>query len=636
MRGRGLCFPARSTLERPIMHDLTRTGAVQIFAHAANAAFAERLAAALDAAGYRIVNGAFDPAAVDAVLVVWSGAAMGSERLLAAAAAPLARDMLVPLSIGRVEPPQGFRHLEPVDLGGWSGDRGDPRWRRVLEAIEDAACALRGPASAPPAAETAGTAGAHAAPPALPPPPRFAVPSPGAMVSGLLAAAARAAGAGLRLVVAAAVALFAGAVIAVAVAVRAMRRVAGMANLARAPLAAGTAVAGALLLAGFLLLTPNAPPPGAPLAAAVAEDVAEDSEPAPVVIASLEAADLPPAEELALAVAAPSEPSETPPTAAAALAGASESLFGPEELDAIVGEGDADFDAAPAETPPAPTPGEGGDRIAALIASSVGADTPPAPPADPAPAVSQGAFRDCGDCPEMAILPPGRFKMGSPAGEPTRQPFEGPQIDVTIPRSIAIGAKEVTFAEWDACVAAGGCGAHVPDDAGWGRGARPVINVSWDDANAYAAWLSQKTGLAYRLPSEAEWEYAARAGGAAPFHTGASIAPAQANFDGRYPYMGEAGEVRGRTVPAGGFPANAFGLHDLHGNVWEWVADCWAESHDGAPEEGAPRGGACGRRVIKGGAWNTGAWRLRAGHRLGKPEAERSFAIGFRVARDVE
>ena len=137
-------------------------------------------------------------------------------------------------------------------------------------------------------------------------------------------------------------------------------------------------------------------------------------------------------------------------------------------------------------------------------------------------------FRDCDGCPEMVVVPAGEFMMGSPASEEGRNDDEGPQRRVTL-RSFALGVTEVTFDEWDACVRDGGCNGYRPDDQGWGRGARPVINVNWEDAQAYVSWLSRVTGAAYRLPSESEWEYAARAGTTTPFHTGATISTDQAN-----------------------------------------------------------------------------------------------------------
>jgi formylglycine-generating enzyme required for sulfatase activity len=217
--------------------------------------------------------------------------------------------------------------------------------------------------------------------------------------------------------------------------------------------------------------------------------------------------------------------------------------------------------------PPAPRPTE--EKPAAVEQKP---STPPVPAPAPAPtALPAGkTFRDCDVCPEMVVVPAGKFKMGSPAGEEGRSDDEGPRHPVEIAKAFAVGRYEVTFAEWDACVAGGGCNGHQPADEGWGRGRRPVINVSWNDAKSYVTWLSKKTGKPYRLLSEAEWEYAARAGTTSPFHFGATITPDQANYDGTYTYgAGPKGVYRRKTVPVGSFPANDFGLSDMHGNVWE-------------------------------------------------------------------
>ena len=171
-------------------------------------------------------------------------------------------------------------------------------------------------------------------------------------------------------------------------------------------------------------------------------------------------------------------------------------------------------------------------------------------------------LRDCEACPELVVVPPGSFTMGSPDSEWGRFNNEGPQRRVTITEPFAVGVYEVTFGEWDACVSAGGCNGYQPHGEGWGRGGRPVINVSWGDARAYVKWLSQQTGNHYRLLSESEWEYVARAGTMEPFHTNATISADQANYDSSYTYgSGQKGQYRGRTVQVGTFSPNAFGLH---------------------------------------------------------------------------
>ena len=249
------------------------------------------------------------------------------------------------------------------------------------------------------------------------------------------------------------------------------------------------------------------------------------------------------------------------------------------------------------------------------------------------------AFRDCPDCPEMVVVPAGSFKMGSPSHEAGRSDDEGPRHRVTIARPFAVGKYEVTFAEWDACVADGGCGGHRPSDEGWGRGRRPAINVNWDDAKTYVSWLSEKTGKQYRLLSEAEWEYAARGGTTTPFHFGSTISTLQANYNGNYMYGGGVkGVYRERTVTVGSFPANGFGLHDVHGNVWEWVKDCWNASYAGAPEGGSARmSGDCSNRVLRGGSWNVRPWDLRSAdrNRFRSRAGNRFSDDGFRVARTL-
>ena len=247
-------------------------------------------------------------------------------------------------------------------------------------------------------------------------------------------------------------------------------------------------------------------------------------------------------------------------------------------------------------------------------------------------------FRDCGICPEMVVVPAGSFVMGSPPDEKGRLYWESPPHRVTVARSFAVGKYEVTFAEWDACVAANGCGGHRPFDWYWGRGRLPVINVSWEDAKAYLRWLSQRTSKPYRLLSEAEWEYAARAGTAGPYHFGSAISTDRANYNGsRWGRPSKPTENRRKTVPVGSFPPNAFGLHDMHGNVWEWVEDCWNLDYRGAPTDGSAwiAGGICRARPVRGGAWCFGAGWVRSAARLSLRLHNRGHANGIRVARDL-
>ena len=238
-------------------------------------------------------------------------------------------------------------------------------------------------------------------------------------------------------------------------------------------------------------------------------------------------------------------------------------------------------------------------------------------------------FRDCPHCPEMVVVPSGSFTMGSPRSEEGRWDDEGPQHEVTIGSPFAVGVYEVTFAEWDACVSSGGCWGYRPDDEGWGRGQRPVINVSWEDAQSYAAWLSGETGESYRLLSESEWEYVARGGTQTRYWWGDDIGRGRANcYRCGSRWDGES------TAPVGSFAANAFGLHDVHGNVHEWVQDCRNESYDGAPEDGSAwERGDCSIRVLRGGSWGYVSSNLRAAYHDGSDTGYRYNHLGFRVAR---
>ena len=236
------------------------------------------------------------------------------------------------------------------------------------------------------------------------------------------------------------------------------------------------------------------------------------------------------------------------------------------------------------------------------------------------------------------MVPAGQFMMGSPASEEGRNVDEGPQRKVTIAKPFAVGKFEVTFAEWGLCVAAASC-KHKPEDRGWGRDRLPVINVSWDDIrNVYLPWLSGKAGRTYRLLTEAEWEYAARAGTTTPFSTGWTITTDQANFDGNFTYGGRPkGEYRWRTVNVGSFQPNAWGLHDMHGNVWEWVEDCWNDNFQEGPSDGSAWTiDDCSRRVVRSGSWNIDPRHLRSASRSGIFQGSRTSTLGSRVARTLD
>jgi formylglycine-generating enzyme required for sulfatase activity len=207
------------------------------------------------------------------------------------------------------------------------------------------------------------------------------------------------------------------------------------------------------------------------------------------------------------------------------------------------------------------------------------------------------------------------------------------QLQVSIAKPFAVGRFSLTFDEWDACVADGGCGGYVPGDEGWGRGKRPVINIHAENAKAYVEWLSRKTGKNYRLPSEAEWEYAARAGTTTAFSFGDTITDKQANFDA----SSSGGQNRMQTVPVGSFPPNAYGLHDMHGNAWEWVADCWNDEYTAnAPADGSAwRTGGCKGQVLRGGSWEDYSGEVRSAARVASGIEEATWSDGLRVARDL-
>jgi formylglycine-generating enzyme required for sulfatase activity len=267
----------------------------------------------------------------------------------------------------------------------------------------------------------------------------------------------------------------------------------------------------------------------------------------------------------------------------------------------------------------------------------------------PATALSADAspgtlLRDCPACPEMVVIPAGRFAMGSPEDEKGRDEDEGPVHEVTLGKPFALGRFEVTWDEWAACVKERGC-EDAPDE-GWGRGRRPAINMSFHQAEAYVKWLAKSTGKPYRLPSEAEWEYAARAGSstATPWGSNAAEACRHGNIydrDSEAKYMFQwkplpCADGQVETGPVGAYAANAFGLHDMIGNVFEWTADCQLPSYAAAPADGTPNSaGPCFKRVARGGSWNIFPQWLRFAYRYGIEPVKASNNVGLRVARDL-
>jgi formylglycine-generating enzyme required for sulfatase activity len=261
---------------------------------------------------------------------------------------------------------------------------------------------------------------------------------------------------------------------------------------------------------------------------------------------------------------------------------------------------------------------------------------------------SSEVFWDIEGGPEMVVVPAGKFIMGSPDDEPDRFESEGPQHEVTFAQPFAVGRHAVTRGEFAAFVNAT---SRKTDDRWRNPGfkqddSHPVVCVSWDDAEAYASWLAEVTGRPYRLLTEAEWEYVARAGTTTPFWWDSSITPAQANYDGNYVYEGggSKGEYRRGTVPVGSFDPNPWGLYNVHGNVWEWCEDTWHDNYKGAPSDGSAwlpkrtgrrRSNQSSSRVVRGGAWDDDPRFLRAAYRYRYHTELRDDYCGFRLGRTL-
>lgn len=251
-------------------------------------------------------------------------------------------------------------------------------------------------------------------------------------------------------------------------------------------------------------------------------------------------------------------------------------------------------------------------------------------------------FADCADCPRMIVVPAGRFEQGSADDASDGLPAERPARVVGIPEMLAVGVHEVTLSQWDACFDDGGC-SRQPEDNGWGRGNRPAIMVSWSDTQEYLQWISDKTGKRYRLPSESEWEYFARAGEEGQWLGGsavalcdfANVAGDESGFEWRHTSCADGVAVG--TSPAGSFRPNAFGLHDVIGNVAEWTADCMNLSYLDAPVDGSAWGrGICSSHMTRGGSWLTGSKDIRLPSRFNLRNGDRNDFTGFRVVREID
>jgi formylglycine-generating enzyme required for sulfatase activity len=250
-------------------------------------------------------------------------------------------------------------------------------------------------------------------------------------------------------------------------------------------------------------------------------------------------------------------------------------------------------------------------------------------------------FRDCDVCPSMTVIPADAYWQGSDDSSALALGMEKPRRLVTIGKPFAAGTYEITMQQWDACAADGGCGTR-PADNGWGRGNRPVIMVSWNDAEEYVHWISKKTGQTYRLPSESEWEYFARAGEQSEWPGGdaaavcqyGNIAGAETGFQWQHEACGD--QLPLGTAPAGTFKPNAFGLYDTTGNVAEWTADCMNLSYLDAPVDGSAWGrGICSSHMTRGGSWITGSKEIRLPARFNLKNGDRNDFTGFRVVRDI-
>jgi len=251
-------------------------------------------------------------------------------------------------------------------------------------------------------------------------------------------------------------------------------------------------------------------------------------------------------------------------------------------------------------------------------------------------------FKDCAECPTMVVVPAGSFWQGSEDSAPLALKMETPRRMVTLAKPFAVGVFEITMAQWDRCVADGACKNRPPDN-GWGRGARPVIMVSWNDTQEFTQWLSQKTGQSYSLPSESQWEYFARAGEESDWLGGSpssvcdfgNIAGGESGFKWQHEDCSDSVAIE--TLPVGSFRANAFGIHDVVGNVAEWTLDCMNLSYLDAPADGSSWGrGICSSRMTRGGSWFTGSREIRLPARFNLKNGDRNDFTGFRVVRRVE
>jgi formylglycine-generating enzyme required for sulfatase activity len=245
------------------------------------------------------------------------------------------------------------------------------------------------------------------------------------------------------------------------------------------------------------------------------------------------------------------------------------------------------------------------------------------------------SFKECDACPEMVVVPKGSFTMGTPVGEADRNKGEDPLHRVTIVRPLAVGRFAISFDEWDACLADGGCAGNRGDDGGFGRGRLPAAGVNFEAAKAYLAWISRKVGRTYRLPSETEREYFTRAGTSTPFWFGDTISPQQANNAASTPYgAGPHGEDSKGPKPVDSYAPNKFGLYQVHGNVTEWTEDCFNKRYnEDTPTDGSPwLEGDCSKRMTRGGIWS---WSPNVARSGARSDASVLSGNSFRVVRTL-
>ena len=538
------------------------------------------------------------------VIVLWSATSVASKWVRAEAAEGANRNILVPVMLEKVRIPLAFRQIQTADLTAWNGDENDPVF---VELAGDVAELLAAPAAA---TTEAGATETPPEPPAAPPRPQ--PPRPGRWRRRLL---------------------FAGGAVAVV-------------------------AVGALFLVRPAIHRPPAPPietspaqvaePPAPVETTPTHDPGPAAPELPTATLSAQ----PPQVELGKAttltwstrdatdVRLEPEPGAVAPRGSTRVRPERDTEY---RLTAA-GAGGTATDTARVTVTATDT---------ARITVTAAAPAPPPPesqpqPQPPPPALPTGPFRDCSECPEMTVVPAGTFVMGSPSGEAGRAPSEGPQHRVKISHPFALGTHEVTRDQFAAFVAAThqvvtGCeargGIKAKDAKSWHdpgfaqSGGDPVVCVSLGDAHRYAAWLSAKTGHEYRVPSEAEWEYAARGGTASAYFWGDDPDRACdfANVDDSHATCRD--HVR-FTAPAGHFRANPFGLFDTAGNVWEWTEDCWNDGYENAPDDGASRTtGDCDGRAVRGGSWTSGAPFARSAARIKDPVGSRHGNLGFRLSR---